>query len=178
MTLEGGVGSWFGRGYAFTGVAPEIRYHFNERFSLSAGVRLLNGFGLSRNYKLQSNNRSLAPRRDGAKLVEAYVAGEFQINDRLWLAASLLHIGGEINFMPFYGNSSSYVSATAFSADLRYRTRRGSLLGLHISYIDDPAGILAPWFYDPCMDGFYSYGHEIGFGGGFGFGMGRGFGFY
>lgn len=178
ITLEGGVGSWFGQGYAYTGLVPEIRYHFNDRFSLSAGVRLLNGFSLSRSYNLQGNKQSLVPRRGGAKLVEAYVAGEFQVNERLWLAASLLHIGGEMDFMPFHGAGSKYLSANVFSADIRYRTRRGSLLGIHVSYIDDRGGLLAPWYYDPYMDGFFSYGEEIGFGGGFGFGAGRGFGFY
>ena len=50
LTLEAGVGNMFGVGYAFTGVAPEIRYHFNEKFSMSAGVKVTEGFGLGRNY--------------------------------------------------------------------------------------------------------------------------------
>ncbi len=178
ITLEGGVGSWFGHRYAYTGVAPEIRYHFNDHFTLSAGARLINGFGLSCHYSLRPDNSSLAPRRGGAKLAEAYVAGEYQVNERLWLAASFLYIGGETDFLPVYGGRGGYVRATAFTADMRYRTRRGSLLGFHISYINDPSGLMAPWFYDPCMDGFFSYGEDMGIGGGFGFGLGRGFAFY
>jgi len=172
LTLEGGGGSWFGMGYAYTGVAPEIRYHFNNRFTVSTGMRVLNGFGLSRSIGIQSSHQSLAPKRGGTKLIEAYVANEYQVNERLWIAASLLHIGGEIDFTPFHSKNATHVSATAFSANLCYRTHRGSLLDFHISYIDDHNGLLAPYFYDFNMDGLHWYGDSMGFS------LGRSFGFY
>lgn len=178
LTLEAGVGNMFGMGYAFTGVAPEIRYHFNEKFTLSAGVKVVEGFGLGNNRSLNvQRGRSLAPRKSGSRLYEMYVSGEYQVNERLWVAATLLHIGGEINFVPFYGDGTHDVSATAFSADLRYRTRRGSLLGFHLSYINDRGGLMAPYLYspylyDPCVDDSFWYGETLR--GGFG----RSFGFY
>lgn len=177
LTLEAGVGNMFGVGYGFTGVAPEIRYHFNEKFSLSAGVKVTEGFGLGTNRSLNvQRGQSLAPRKSGSRLYEMYVSGEYQVNERLWVAATLMHIGGEINFIPFYGDGTHNVSATAFSADLRYRTRRGSLLGFHLSYINDKGGLMAPYLYspylyDPCWDDPFGYGETLrgGFGHSFGF---------
>lgn len=178
LTLEAGVGNIFGMGYAFTGVAPEVRYHFNERFSLSAGVKVTEGFGLGRNYGFDGRGgKSLAPRKGGTRLYEMYVSGEYQVNERLWVAATLLHIGGTIDFVPWYGDGTHNVSATAFSADLRYRTRRGNMLGFHLSYINDKGGLMAPYLYspylyDPCWDDTFWHGETLR--GGFG----RSFGFY
>lgn len=178
MTFEAGVGNIFGRGYAFTGVAPEVRYHFNDRFSLSAGVKLTEGFSLGRDYGFDARGgRSLAPRRSGTRLYQAYIAGEYQVNERLWLAASLLHIGGTLDFVPWYGVGDGSVSATAFSAELRYRTRRGNMLGFHLSYINDKGGLMAPYLYspylyDPCWGDSFWYGDS------FHYGFGRSFGFY
>lgn len=178
ITLEAGVGNMFGVGYAFTGVASEVRYHFNERFTLSAGVKVTEGFGLGRNYGFDGRGgKSLAPRKGGSRLYEMYVSGEYQVNERLWVAATLLHIGGTIDFVPWYGDGSHNVSATAFSADLRYRTRRGNMLGFHLSYINDKGGLMAPYLYspylyDPCWDDPFWYGETLrGV-------FGRSFGFY
>lgn len=178
LTLEAGVGSFFGKGYAFTGVAPEVRYHFNDRFSLSAGMKLTEGFGLGMDYGINARGgRNLAPRRSGTRLYQAYISGEYQVNERLWIAASLLHIGGTVDFVPWYGMTDGTVSATALSAELRYKTRRGNMLVFHLSYINDNGGIMAPYLYspylnDPCWDSPFWYGESLRCG------FGRSFGFY
>lgn len=172
LTWEGGVGSLFGMGYAFTGVAPEIRYHVNERFAISAGAKISNGFTLNKNYNISPAQRSLAPHRQTARVYEMYVGGEYQVNDRLWLAASILHIGGTFDMPLFLAtHSDGRISATAFTADFRYLTRKGNMLGLHLSYVNDQTGILAPCLYNPCMDGLWGYGERwsSGFNHSFGF---------
>lgn len=173
VSLEAGGGSLFGQKYAYSSVAPEVRYHINDRLSISGGIRLTNGFGLGTSYNIHGRERqTLAPRRGKAKMYEAYVSGECQVNERLWISATLLHVGGEIGFTPFNSKKNMTLNATGFFADLRYKTRSGSLLGFHLSYIHDNNGILTPYLYNPCMDGLYWYDNPMGYG------FGRSFGFW
>lgn len=172
LTLDAGAGSWFGKGYAFTGVAPELRYHFNDHIAISGGLKMTNVYSLG-DYQIRGREaQSLAPRKGGGRLYEAYLSGEFQLNDRLWLAATLLHIGGTLDYGLANGRNGEMVSATGFFADLHYRTRRGSMLGLHLSYVNDRNGLLAPYLYSPYFDDMFWYGERIGYG------FGRSFGFY
>ena len=165
LGLETGVAAGWGKGLGYTGVAPQLSYRFNDRFKLTAGAKVMSSYGLGQsNLSLsRTGGRSLVPRKASATVgYEVYARGEWAVNERLTLAATVMRMGGGVEWL--WCDGPMKLDVTGVAADLRYRTRRGSMLGLHFEYIHDGTGALAPYMMWP-----YSYGPLMGDGfGGFG----------
>lgn len=173
VALGTGISVGNGITVAYLGVAPEIEYHPSDRFTLVAGFSALNSTDPSRFYLHGNEPRSLAPRKNSSLALSVYMAAEYQVNDRLWLAASLFHQGGQL-LMPagfgwwgFVPNGLPLdLDRTGFSAHLRYRIGDDNYLNVHMSIIRDRSSL--PLFYpsyygfndcipfSPCMGGFCS----------------------
>ncbi len=117
-----------------------------------------------------SNPRSLVPLRNyNAAAAALEVAASYKVNDRLWVAASLLHIGGGlasgIIINPWMlGNRPVMLDATAFSAAMRYRIGEDNYLDLQMTIIDDRTGAFGPLFFGAPY-GSPLYYHNTTFGG-------------
>ena len=154
----GFIGSSFGDNRLFTSVAPSLAYRPNDRWRLSAGFRITSDMG----FPMLSTNRDLAPykRNGGTGLVSAHAAAEYKVNDNLWLAASVYHIGG--TYAPFFGfgkGSALDVSATAVSAAAAFRFNERDFLHLSFTVVHDHYGTLPFMYHDAWMhSGFSPWG--------------------
>ena len=104
--------------------------------------------------------RSLAPYRreynGGTGLASVHAAAQYQVNDRLWLAASVYHLTGTYAPICAFSNGNVLdVSATAVSAAASYRLKDDSFLHFAISYIRDEYGTLPYMWHDAWMHGSY-----------------------
>lgn len=142
----------------FTAVAPSLTYHASDKLSLFAGFSILSDLGLNPNYNV---GRSYAPRRNngGTGLVTVEAGGEYQLNEKVWLAASVWHVGGQ--YAPFFGplnGDAMEVSATAISAAAAFRFKNDNFLHLSFTIVRDHAGTL-PWMYhDAWMHSGFGWG--------------------
>ena len=154
----GFLGSSHGDNRLFTSVAPSLAYRPNDRWLVSAGFRITSDMG----FPYIAHNRDLAPykREGGTGLVSAHVAAEYQVNDNLWLAASVYHIGG--TYAPFFGfaqGGTLDVSATAISAAAALRFNDDNYLKLSFTVVRDHYGTLPYMYYDSWMhSGFSPWG--------------------
>lgn len=150
----GFVGSSYGDNRLYTSIAPSVTFRPTKRLSFVGGIGMMNDLGMDPHY-LVHPVRSLAPLRSsngGTGLVSAYVGAEYQVNDRLWLAASLYHLGGQ--YAPFFGcanGSAVDVSATALSAEAAYRFSDNNYLRLSFTVVRDHTGMLPYMMYDSWM---------------------------
>ena len=165
-----GTGIEIGDGYATTYLtaSPRVDYHFNDRFVLSAGFTLLGTMDPNR-FMLQGRQpRNLAPMREGnaSAAIAAYVAGEYQINDRLWIAASFMRAGGQMimpttftpwGFIP--GGWTVNVDLTAFSAAMRLRIGDDTYIHLQCAFLRDGTGDFMPYYTNPFYRS-YMYGMD------------------
>lgn len=158
----------FGASTAYTNINPSIAYHPSNQFTIKAGFMALNSIDLNHFYA--QDYRSLAPRRNSSTAVGARVEVQYDISDRLWIAGSVFHVGGQ-TILPggfyYYGlvpaGTTMDMNATGVSAHLHYRLRNHSSIDFHMTYIHDREGSLAPLLYDS-----YYYGHPCGYGFGYG----------
>ena len=173
----GFMGTSYGDNRLFSSVAPSLTFRPNARWTVNAGFRITTDMGLNPNYSISSPRRSLAPyRRDnngGTGLVSVHAAAQYQVNDRLWLAAAVYHLTGTYAPICAFTNGNVLdVSVTALSAAATYRLRNDSFLHFAVSYIRDEYGTLPYMWHDALMHGGYSgwgmygtpYG-RMGFGG-------------
>jgi len=139
----GFLGTGHGDNRLFTTVAPSLTYRPTERWSLTGGIGITADYGLNGHYMAQPE-RNLAPvRNGGTTAASAYVEAEYQASDRLWLAASLYHIGGQ--YAPLFGPANGTtldLSATALSAAAAYRFGDNNWLSLSVTVVRDHAGTL------------------------------------
>ena len=156
----GFTGSSYGDNRLYTTIAPSITFRPTKRLSFTGGISFTGDMGLDPNYAANPG-RSLAPRRDrngGTGVASAHIEAEYQVNDRLWLAASLYHMGGQ--YAPFFGpaNGTSFdVSATALSAAAAYRFSNDNYLYLSFTFVRDHTGMMPYLFYDTWMRQGYGY---------------------
>ena len=154
----GFLGSSYGDNRLFTSVAPSLSYRPNDRWLVSAGFRITSDMG----FPFVQNNRDLAPykREGGTGLASAHVAAEYRVNDNLWLAASVYHIGGKYApFCVFAQGSTLDVSATAISAAAALRFNDDNYLRLSFTMIHDHYGTLPYMYFDSWMhSGFSPWG--------------------
>ena len=163
----GFLGTGQGDSRLFTTVAPSVTFCPTSRWRLTGGFGLTADFGLNGHY-MAAPERNLAPvRNGGTRMASAYVEAEYQVSDRLWLAASLHHIGGD--YAPLFGPANGTampISATALSAEAAYRFEGGSLLHLSITVVRDHAGTLPYlWWENWHMGGWGGYDRWNGYGG-------------
>lgn len=147
-----------GKGNAYLWVTPKVAYRANDRLTLRGGFVAVGS--LLGGYELQGNTRSLAPRRRGTQLMGASVGANYQVNDRLTLWATVMHIGGwhEPVWSPF--NESFNIGVTALSGGFSYALSDDSMLEMHFHFIhdhygNDALGILGYPYYGygiPCHD--------------------------
>lgn len=150
----GFIGSNYGDNRLFTSVAPSIDYRPNDRWRLNAGFRITSDMG----FPPVAGSRDLAPykREGGTGLASAHASAEYQVNDRLWLAAAIYHVGGK--YAPFYGfgqGGTLDVSATAISAAAAYRFNDHDFLRLSFTVVRDHYGTLPFMYHDAWMHGGY-----------------------
>lgn len=150
----GFIGSNYGDNRLFTSVAPSLDFRPNDRWRLTGGFRITSDMGMP----MISNNRDLAPyKRDkGTGLVSVHGAAEYQVNDRLWLAAAVYHVAG--SYAPFYGfgrGNAWDVSATAISAAAAFRFNDNDFLRLSFTVVRDNYGTLPFMYHDAWLHGGY-----------------------
>ena len=173
----GFMGTNYGDNRLFSSVAPSLTFRPNSRWTVNAGFRITTDMGLNPHFSSSSSTRSLAPYRreynGGTGLASVYAAAQYQVNDRLWLAASVYHLTGTYAPICAFSNGNVLdVSATAVSAAASYRLKDDSFLHFAISYIRDEYGTLPYMWHDAWMHGSYGswgmYGapcSHLGFGG-------------
>lgn len=158
----GFMGTSYGDNRLYTSVAPSLTFRPSSRWTVNAGFRITSDMGLNPNYAFGSPERSLAPykhRNGGTGLASAHVAAQYQVSDRLWLAAAVYHLGG--TYAPVYGFASGEVfdvSATAVSAAAAYRFSDDSFLHLSFTYVRDGQGTLPYLYHDAWMHGYGAWG--------------------
>ncbi len=158
----GFMGTSYGDNRLYTSVAPSLTFRPNSRWAVNAGFRITSDMGLNPNYAFSSPERSLAPykhRNGGTGLASAHVAAQYQVSDRLWLAAAVYHLGGTYAPVYGFGNGEVFdVSATAISAAAAYRFSDDSFLHLSFTYVRDGQGTLPYLYHDAWMHGYGTWG--------------------
>ena len=158
------VGSSFGSASLF-GVTPSVIYRPNDRLKVSASVTAIDSWSLSHgNYSIRGYRpNSVTPYRNPGSVAAAMsLAASYRVNDRLWIAASLIHINGGIESAAlvnpwFMGDYPVLLNATAFSAAMRYRLGNDSFLDIHMTIIDDRTGALGPLLFGGPYGSSYYY---------------------
>ncbi|MCR4828912.1 MAG: hypothetical protein K5864_05560 [Bacteroidales bacterium] len=160
------VGSSFSTASLWS-VTPTVVYRPNDRLKIKASATAFESWSLSpHGYRLGvRDERDLAPWRPGVSHVgmQADLSVSYQVNDRLWLAASLHHWGGSVAsaavLSPWYfSDAPMELDATAFSAHMRYRIGDDNYLSLHMMYLEDRTGAMLPMMLGYPYGGFGQYG--------------------
>ena len=151
------VASGFGRTQSLTWVAPSVEMQVNDKLSVSGGFA--SAGSLLGSYDIHSYTpSSMAPRKHGTRLGGLWAMAEYKASDRLWLWASVMHLGGYAQRL--WMDASAPIGLTAVSGGLTYEFPQGSLLELHFHFVHDHygtamEGLLAhPWYgpYTPSLD--------------------------
>ena len=136
------------------GITPTVSFRPNDRLKIKASFSGIDSYSLLPNgYNVSGSEvRNLVPVRNKSNTaVGVNVAASYKINERLTVAASLMHLSGNLASASIVNpwNMSRGpvdVNATAFSAAMRYRIGDDSFLDLHMTIIDDRTGILGPFY--------------------------------
>ncbi|MBP5516428.1 MAG: hypothetical protein J6X86_05710 [Bacteroidales bacterium] len=149
------IGSSYSSASLFA-VKPSFVYRPNDRLVVKGSVAAINSYSLSSgNYSLRGlEARNLAPLRNpsGAMAGMVNVSAAYKANDRLWIAASLMHVGGQLAsaaiFNPWFC-TDGYVNidATAFTASMRYRLGDNNYIDFHMTVVNDRTGALGPLYF-------------------------------
>ena len=156
----GFLGTGHGDNRLFTSLAPSVTFRPTARWAITGGLRLTSDFGLNGQY-MAAPERNLAPvRNGGTSTASVYLEAGYQATDRLWLAASLYHLGGE--YAPLFGpanGSTLDLSVTALSAEAAYRFGDNNYLHLSFTFVRDNTGALPYlWWENWHMGGWGGYG--------------------
>jgi len=152
------------------GITPTVVYRPNNRLKIVGSLTGINSHVLATDgYTIRGREeRSLAPYRYPSTALAATVAAEYQVNDRLWLAASYSRMGGElasgmlVNPWLLTSERPVLLDASSFTAAMRYRFGKDNFLDIHLTVINDRAGTLAPLIYSPYT--LYDYNAHSPFG--------------
>lgn len=136
------------------GITPTILFRPNDRLKIKASFTGIDSYSLLPNgYNVGGSEvRNLAPVRNHSNTaVGVNVAASYKINERLTIAASLMHLSGQLASASIVNpwimsRGPIGINATAFSAAMRYRIGDDSFLDLHMTIIDDRTGILGPFY--------------------------------
>ena len=143
-----------------SGVTPTVIYRPNNKLKIKGSVSGAYSYTLApQGYGIRGHQpRSLAPYRYPATAMAATVSAEYQVNDRLWVGASVSKIGGElasgmlVNPWLLTDGYPVALDVTSFTAAMRYRFGDDNFLDIHLTVLNDRAGTLVPLLYD------YPYG--------------------
>lgn len=156
------VSGLHGETFGYMSFAPTLNYKATDRVTVKAGFSAVSSLSTN-GYALRGlEPRSLAPRKPTTTAVGMYVAGQYQVNDRLWLAASVFHIGGEYYHPWLSGHGTLPLNATGVAADMSYRLGNRSYIDVHFSYIKDEAGSLCPLLLSPYYSHCSPFDHILG----------------
>lgn len=131
------MGSGFGQRQHVEWLSPSIELKPTDRLTVQTGFTLT-GHLLPQGYRVQAYSPSLAPRRTGTQTTSMWVAGQYRVNDRLSVWASVAHATGW--FQPLWLDHSVPLEATAVSGGFAYELAKGHLLEMHFHLLSDPAG--------------------------------------
>ena len=135
------------------GITPSVIYRPNDRLTIKATASAFNSYTLSPGgYSLHGRSpRNLAPLRNPGPAAAGTlgVSASWKVNDRLWIAASLMHAGGQLSSAALVNpwllhDGHVDLDATAFSAALRYKIGDDNFLDLYMTVIDDRTGAMLP----------------------------------
>lgn len=158
------------------GITPSVTLRPSDKLKINASVSLLDSYSMYPNgYNIRGREvRNLDPVRNyGAAAAALKLSASYKLNDRLWLAASLLHASGGLASAALVNpwlptDLPLLLDATAFTAAMRYRIGDNSFLDIHMTVIDDRAGTLMPLYFGGPFGGFYGdtfynpmYGHTM-----------------
>lgn len=157
------VGSSRGNAIGFS-VSPSVVYRPNDLLTIKANMTGFDSynFGDAGRY-LRREPRNLAPYRDrGSVAGSVALSATYKVTDRLWIAASYMHLGGEVAsgilVNPWLASPMPMLlDANAFSASLHYRFSDKSYIDIHFTHIEDRTGALTPLLFDN-----YYYGTHHG----------------
>lgn len=172
-----GTGVWSSGGEVrpYTTTGAQLDYTFNDKWTVTGGFMVYNEWNQN-HYMIQGRSpRSYAPRKNNSSLIALNAGVQYNFNDRLSLAFSIYHLGGEM--IPWWMPTTSVpfnVSVTGFSAELQYKLRNDSYLNFYLSFYRDNLGTMgiplypfydSPWYmnrtlqnpYAPFFRGWYYY---------------------
>lgn len=151
----GFFGTSFGDNRIFTSVAPSLSYRPNSRLTVNGGFRVVSDFGADKVFNSPAPVRSYAPYRNngGTGLLDVHVGAEYQVNENVWIAASLYHLGGA--YAPIYALTDGPidVSVTALTAEAAFRFKDNNFLHVSFTIANDRNGSLPYMWYDTFMSG-------------------------
>lgn len=160
LSLATGVSVGNGATVSFLRVAPHFEFHPNNRLTLRAGFSVLNTTSFAPFLQLNTACRTPYRHSPGSALaLRAFVAGEYWLSDRLWIAAALSIDRGSA-FFPggwspwgFIPNGAPYdLNRVGFAAELRYHFDNDSFLRIYLNFNNGGA----PFPYNPYHDFFYN----------------------
>ena len=131
------MGSGFGRQQHVEWISPSVELRPNDRLTLQTGFTLT-GHLLPQGYRVQVYGPSLAPRRTGTQTTSMWVAGQYKVNERLSVWASVAHATGY--FQPIWLDQSVPLDVTSLSGGFAYKLGRESLFEMHLQLLTDRAG--------------------------------------
>ena len=140
--------------HSYVAVAPSVQRQFGSKLSLQAGFAVASDFGGGRELP-GLYGRSRAPRRNENHGVVAVGArASYQVNDNLWLAASVLYAAGSVP-SPFQYRQGTG-TLVGFSGELHYVTANNNRFAIYLRCISDNGGLLPSPFATPYDIGLYS----------------------
>lgn len=171
LAMGGGIAGNKYNTATYSGITPTVIYRPSEKWTFKATASMMHSYSLAPNgyYVGGRNVHSLAPYRQPDAMAGAVaVSATYKANDRLWIAASLLHMGGNLATAsivnPWLPDMPVNIDATAFTASMRYRIGKDNFLDIHMTFVDDRAGTLSPLLFTSPLYGPYNY-HSTSFGG-------------
>ncbi len=142
-------------------ITPTVVLTPNDRLKISASASMIDSYSLyPGGYNLGvRETRSLAPVRNPRAAAAAIsIAASYKVNDRLWVAASLMHSSGMLASAalanPWLAGGPVPLDATAFSAAMRYKVGEKSYLDVHLTVVDDRAGTFGPLYFGGPFGGY------------------------
>ncbi|MBP5327655.1 MAG: hypothetical protein J6Y98_07085 [Bacteroidales bacterium] len=171
LAMGGGIAGNKYNSATYSGITPTLIYRPSDKWTFKATASMMHSYSLAPNgYVVGGRNvHSLAPyRQPDATAGAVGVSATFKANDRLWIAASLLHMGGNLATAsivnPWLPDMPVTIDATAISASMRYRIGKDNYLDIHMTFVDDRAGTLSPLLFTSPLYGPCNY-HSTSFGG-------------
>lgn len=159
VKLGTGVYSGFDQVHGYTSVAPRVTYKPNDKLKLHGGFVAFNEMEAATLQVRGHAPRNMAPRKNSSMAIAAYIAGTYRVNDRLLLAGSLFHLGGQID--PLWTPSQYPVdlSVTGFNAAMSYRLGKSSYLDVSLTVLRDRTGAVVPLLMNPFYMGANPWGY-------------------
>ncbi len=127
-------------------ISPEIAYQVSPKFVLITGFTYGTGLFDTPQRFPREQEVDLSPREKRNQIGSIYVRGEYQVNNRLQVAASGFYQSG-MPFLSYYPGISN-VESFGFSAEMQYKIAENSFLNVNIAFIQSDFTI-SDFYYSP-----------------------------